>query len=48
MTKQYSMSCSKYTGEGKVNFVTALASSETLTSEGSKIAVPNGMISADG
>ena len=42
MTKQYSMSCCKYIGEGKVNLVGKEASSYTKTSEGSTEAVPNG------
>ena len=35
MTKQYSMSCCKYIGDGKVNKVGTEASSETVISENS-------------
>ena len=42
MTKQYSTSCCKYIGEGKVNLLGKEASSDIRTSEGSTAAVPNG------
>ena len=48
ITKQYSISCCRYIGEGNVNKVGAVASSEIWTSSGSTEAVPNGRITVDG
>ena len=42
MTKQYSISCCKYNGDGNVNLVGREASSDTRTSEGSTEAVQKG------